>query len=1070
MEEYVWISKVVNHPVFTAHAHPILKRLESEYGVRISIEGSEDASATPYIQAVHEAIRRKVAGIMIIGWEDKEIISAVNDAVAVGIPVVCVDSDIVGSKRLAYVGTDWYSMGQAMADKLARMINGPGKILMLGIHGLDNMERGFRGFSQRIKSYPGIQLLGPENDIDVRFDKAEAIVSNYLKKYPDLAGIAGFDGNSGPGAAQALEKHLKIKTVRLVSVDAEENQLKYVRSGVIDATFAQKREYFTCLAFHMLYSYNHGSVTTNYQPGIINIPGNIDTGFSVVTKENVDSFEQKLYFEEAIDFHKLSHQMSMLTGIIDNIRKIILVTDVKGQIVFANPASLSYFGYDLETIKKKSIKELFAFEAVHLENFAQCINIGSSSVFKVNALKNDRSLFPVQLTFDPWQPKQSLYTSGVIIFGIDISGIREMEQELVQARQDWKNIFQAVEHSIVILDPEGRMLSVNKATEKIVGVAAEKLIGKKCFEVFHNTDTFIPNCPFKKMLNSRKVTSEEMEIELLNRNYLVNYTPVLDTEGRLQKTIHVLTDITKQKEVEKNLIEERNNAQKYLDVAGVIFVAINSNGEVTLINKKGCEILEYAEDEIIGVNWFENFLPQEMRNNEKTVFAQLMKREIDPVEYYENSVLTKNANKRVIAWQNTVLKDDHGKIIGALSSGRDVTEQTKTFNALMESEHKYHSLYFSMSEGFALHRLVYDKNNIAVDYVILDVNPAFEVHTGIKRNDALGVKASVLYKTKEAPYLDIYANVVETGQPIVFEKFFASVNKHFHISVFSPEKGMFATVFFDVTARKRAEERQRKMVAAVAAADIEKRKVEELRIAYEELRKMEIQLINAEKLSGIGLLAAGVAHELNSPLAGILSMLRIYSRKSNLGDEEQEEILLMIKASEHMAKIIQDLISFAKVSKEEFELLDINTVIESTLSFSADHLTKNNIEICKFYSEDSPKIKGNRSQLQQVVLNMITNARDAMSEGGEFTILTRVGEKEENIFIEFSDTGCGIKKEHMLKIFDPFFTTKEQGEGVGLGLSVSFGIIKNHNGKIEVESIPGQGAKFTVILPIFRRW
>ena len=158
MEEYVWISKVAHHPVFSGRSHPILLRLAEHYNVNITIAGPEDTATESYVKAVNDAVERRVAGIMIIGWGDAQIVSAVNAAVDRGIPVVCVDRDIPRSKRHAYVGSDWFRMGTSMADKMADLLANQGKVLALGVIDPDNVGMGVMGFRQQIARYPDIEI------------------------------------------------------------------------------------------------------------------------------------------------------------------------------------------------------------------------------------------------------------------------------------------------------------------------------------------------------------------------------------------------------------------------------------------------------------------------------------------------------------------------------------------------------------------------------------------------------------------------------------------------------------------------------------------------------------------------------------------------------------------------------------------------------------------------------------------------------------------------------------------------------------------------------------------------
>jgi len=373
MEEYVWISKIAHHPVFTDRAHPILLRLADHYNVRITIAGSDDTATEPYVRAVYDAIQRKVAGMMVIGWGDDEIVPAVDAAVNSGIPVVCVDSDIPGSRRHAYIGTDWLRMGSAMADKLAALLSDEGKVLMLGMVDLDNMKAGFRGFQKQISRNPQIEVMGPVDDLDAGIGRAESIVSAYLQEHPDLKGIVGFDGNSGPGAAQALEKLGMAHNVKLICVDADTLQKQYLKSGTIDAAFYQKRETFTHLAFQLIYDYNHGSRVTGYTPGAINIPGNIDTGFSIVTKENIDSFDSENSLNQVIHHHELSKQLSLISSMIENVEELAVAADENGRIVYANAACQLFCGYTKDETVGLNIKELFDFTTLQNSQMDQCL-------------------------------------------------------------------------------------------------------------------------------------------------------------------------------------------------------------------------------------------------------------------------------------------------------------------------------------------------------------------------------------------------------------------------------------------------------------------------------------------------------------------------------------------------------------------------------------------------------------------------------------------------------------------------------------------------------------------------
>lgn len=238
--------------------------------------------------------------------------------------------------------------------------------------------------------------------------------------------------------------------------------------------------------------------------------------------------------------------------------------------------------------------------------------------------------------------------------------------------------------------------------------------------------------------------------------------------------------------------------------------------------------------------------------------------------------------------------------------------------------------------------------------------------------------------------------------------------------------------------------------------------------AYRQLRDLKGQLIQAEKLSSLGLLAAGVAHELNSPLDGLMTMLRLNRKQAPPESPESQRTAAMLTAAEHMARIVGDLTAFARRSKDEFQELDLNEVIDSTLSFIDCQLTEREIITTRNFAERLERVRGDRGQLQQVILNLVTNARDAIERGGQLEITTGNSPDRDAVFLTVRDNGAGIDPEDLARLFDPFFTTKSPGKGIGLGLSVAYGIVESHGGKITIESEPGRGTKFTIQLPTLR--
>lgn len=230
---------------------------------------------------------------------------------------------------------------------------------------------------------------------------------------------------------------------------------------------------------------------------------------------------------------------------------------------------------------------------------------------------------------------------------------------------------------------------------------------------------------------------------------------------------------------------------------------------------------------------------------------------------------------------------------------------------------------------------------------------------------------------------------------------------------------------------------------------------------------LEDQLSQADKLSSIGLLAAGVAHEVNTPLAVITSQAQMLTRQLPLDDPQARTLDKIIKQAFRASEIVNNLLKFSRVSGSEYSDLDLNKLVRETVSLVEPMLRASKISVTASLCASLPLVYANPGKLQQVFMNLIINARDAMPHGGELRIATEC--EDSSVRVEVSDNGVGIPPEHLGKIFDPFFTTKSTSRGTGLGLAVTYGIIREHLGKIEVQSAVGRGTSFRVALPVARK-
>jgi signal transduction histidine kinase len=234
----------------------------------------------------------------------------------------------------------------------------------------------------------------------------------------------------------------------------------------------------------------------------------------------------------------------------------------------------------------------------------------------------------------------------------------------------------------------------------------------------------------------------------------------------------------------------------------------------------------------------------------------------------------------------------------------------------------------------------------------------------------------------------------------------------------------------------------------------------------EQLEAANQQLLQSAKLASVGELASGMAHEINNPIGIILGRTDyILTTQDDLPTEAKEDLKVVRNQAERVASTVRSLLTFARPSPLQIQRVDLAEVVDQTIALEAPRCRAAKIEIDHISSNRIPRIQGDPDRLQQVMVNLMNNAIDAMPQGGRLGISLAKGGPGQ-VVVNISDTGTGISEENQARIFDPFFTTKSVGKGTGLGLAVSYGIIRDHGGEIRVTSAPGKGSTFSIVLPV----
>ncbi|MBI5886869.1 MAG: PAS domain S-box protein [Deltaproteobacteria bacterium] len=519
----------------------------------------------------------------------------------------------------------------------------------------------------------------------------------------------------------------------------------------------------------------------------------------------------------------------------------------------------------------------------------------------------------------------------------------------------------------------------------------------------------------------------------------------------IYRPLHIV--IRERMKAEDALREETEKEERYLDIAGVMLVALDTSGRVTLINRKGCEILGCAGEDVVGKDWFECFVPERIRADKRQVFSRLVMGSAPFDEFYEDFIRRKDGVEKIIRWHRRLLVED-GRSVGTLSSGEDVTERRATLTALAESEVRYRLVHNSAFDAIII--------SDARDNV-MECNPSAEKVFGYEPGSLVGTPLTGLmpepYRERHSKAL---ARFLETGVSTVQGRVLELEGLRRNGEVFPIELilsrfTLGGQVYFTGTIR-----------------DItERRHAERERVA------MQSKLAQSQKMEAIGRLAGGIAHDFNNILTAIRGNAELAMDDLGPDSPVRERFDEIIQSILTASKLTRQLLLFSRGQSREVALLDINQTIENLLNLIR-RLIGDDITVETVFDPALWTVRADEGTIEQVVMNLAVNARDAMPDGGTLDITTgnvTIGDTEAASMPEarpgrfvrviVKDTGMGMDSLLQEHIFEPFFTTKEPGKGTGLGLSVVYGIVKRQGGWITVSSSSASGTVFDIYLPAF---
>jgi len=597
---------------------------------------------------------------------------------------------------------------------------------------------------------------------------------------------------------------------------------------------------------------------------------------------------------------------------------------------------------------------------------------------------------------------------------------------------------------VLMVDGHGHIVLLNRELERMLGYAREELFGQPVerliperFRARHSG--FLG--AFSAQPTTRVLGSGRDLFALRKDGTEIPVEIGLNPFGTDAGTyiIAFIADISGRKLADEALRASERRLRTLLETVNLIVLGLDGEGKVDYVNPYFVELAGFTRDEVVGRDWFE-FLPEARRHSMRGVLREQLEHELHP--HYESPIVTKAGEERLIAWHNTALRDEQGLPTGTLSIGEDITERKR-------SEELIRHLTLAVEQSPA--GVVITDTSGTIRYV----NRKFAELTGFSAAEALG-KNPRIFKSGNTT-LETYREMWK------------------RITAGAEWRGVLQNRRKDGTLWWNAA-----TISPMRDADGKVTHFLAIQQDVTQQRLLEDQLRQSQKMEAVGRLAGGVAHDFNN----LLTVISSYSELllEDLPDADQarrDDLGLIKKAAADAAELTRQLLAFSRQQVLEAKVLDLNAIV-SGAGKMLQRVIGEDITLALVLAPKLGLVKADPGQIEQVIMNLAVNARDAMPHGGKLTIETTNAELDAGytaehstvaagsyVMLVVSDTGVGMDEETKRRIFEPFFTTKEQGKGTGLGLATVYGIVKQSGGFTWVYSEPGKGAAFKVYC---RRW
>ena len=631
--------------------------------------------------------------------------------------------------------------------------------------------------------------------------------------------------------------------------------------------------------------------------------------------------------------------------------------------------------------------------------------------------------------------------------------LRRTHMELDALRARYFDLYNLAPVSCFTLNEQGLIVDANRTAATLLAIERGELIEQPFTRFIRTEDQALYYRYRSQLIETGKPL--ELDQRMVNNNGTVfwgHLTATIARDGASPPLCHIiLSDITERKQLEEDLRRSEERYRALVETTSDCIWEINPQGCFTYLSPKFTEMMGYSPMEFQGKSPLALIADEKQEVQEQVVAAMAAQQPFSSLQIQARRL---DGGFITVEVSGVPIFTPEGEYRGIRGIARDITKRKRAEKQLSKAEAYARNLIEINMDPLVM---------IDPDGKISDVNRASMLATGFSREEMIGTDFSAYFTDPDKARAG-YCMVFEQGMVRDYPLEIRHRDGHltpvlYNASVFLDETQQIAGVFAaarDITQLKRAEEELK------AINDELEQRVEQRTLELQETQK---QYLHAEKLSAIGKLSASIAHEFNNPLQGILSILKGLKKRAILENEDRELLNAAIAESDRIKELIRSLQDFNRPTTGRIMAMEVHKAIDSLLLMNRSEFKSKRISVALDYAEQLPQILAVPDQIKQVFLNLLTNAVDACHlRGGMITISTR--QAGDQVVVAFKDTGTGIRPEEIERIFQPFYTTKPAVKGTGLGLSVSYGIVKSHQGEIQVKSQPGAGSTFTVLLPI----